>query len=125
VLEKITDNAAGRIIDQYTHWDWEPLCQAVLCLDDSGMAAARPLRAALPIVEPQPVVAAAFSGGPLRAPVYDARYDARSLEPEIIDEYSGGAGNRKRIGARGVHDFAARRHDSARAGAGFGAESCI
>jgi hypothetical protein len=49
VLEKITHNAAGRSIDQYTHWDWEPRCQAVLCLDYAGMAAARALRAnALP-----------------------------------------------------------------------------
>lgn len=27
LLEKITHSAAGRFIDQYTHWDWEPLCQ--------------------------------------------------------------------------------------------------
>jgi len=96
VLEKITHNAAGRIIDQYTHWDWEPLCQAVLCLDYAGRAAARPLRAVQPAVEALPMVMAAPSGGPLQAPVYDAPYDASSLEPEIIDEFGGGAGNRTR-----------------------------
>jgi hypothetical protein len=97
VLEKITHNAAGRIIDQYTHWDWEPLCQAVLCLDYAGMAAARPMRAAQPADEASPMVVAAPVGGPLRAPGYDAPYDARLLEPEIIDEFCGGAGNRTRV----------------------------
>jgi hypothetical protein len=33
VLERVTHNATGAIIDQYTHFDWEPLCEAVLCLD--------------------------------------------------------------------------------------------
>lgn len=33
VLERVTHNAAGTIIDQYTHWDWEPLCRAVACID--------------------------------------------------------------------------------------------
>lgn len=89
VLEKITHNAAGRIIDQYTHWDWEPLCQAVLCLDYAGMAALRPLRAVQPATESQPIVAAAPVGGPLQAPVHDARYDARSPATEIIDEFGG------------------------------------
>ena len=33
VLERVTHNAAGDIIDQYTHFDWEPLCEAVACID--------------------------------------------------------------------------------------------
>jgi integrase len=33
VLERVTHNSAGATIDQYTHFDWEPLCEAVLCLD--------------------------------------------------------------------------------------------
>jgi integrase len=33
VLEKVTHNARGDIVDRYTHWQWEPLCAAVLCLD--------------------------------------------------------------------------------------------
>ncbi|HWA76043.1 MAG TPA: hypothetical protein VG937_27080 [Polyangiaceae bacterium] len=33
VPERVTHNAAGAIIDQYTHFDWEPLCEAVICLD--------------------------------------------------------------------------------------------
>jgi hypothetical protein len=61
------------------------------------MAAARPLRAVQPTTESQPIVAAAPVGGPLRAPVYDAQYDARLLEPEIVDKFSGGAGNRTRV----------------------------
>ena len=69
VLEKITHNAAGSIIEQYTHWHWEPLCQAVLCLDYAGMAAARALRAAKPALEASPMIMAAPSGGNLQAPV--------------------------------------------------------
>ncbi len=32
VVEQITHNARGTIVDHYTHWDWEPLCEAVLAL---------------------------------------------------------------------------------------------
>lgn len=32
VTEKITHNALGAMIDQYTHWEWAPLCAAMLCL---------------------------------------------------------------------------------------------
>ena len=32
VLERITHNAAGDIVDRYTTFDWEPLCEAVGCL---------------------------------------------------------------------------------------------
>lgn len=32
VLEMITHNAKGEMIDQYTHLDWSPLCDAILCL---------------------------------------------------------------------------------------------
>ena len=31
VLERITHNAAGDIVDGYTLWDWQPLCEAVMC----------------------------------------------------------------------------------------------
>jgi integrase len=31
VLEQVTHNARGDIVDQYTHWDWDPLCSAVAC----------------------------------------------------------------------------------------------
>jgi integrase len=34
-VEPITHNSAGRIIDLYTHWQWEPLCQVVLGVDYS------------------------------------------------------------------------------------------
>jgi hypothetical protein len=32
VVEQISHNARGTIVDHYTHWDWEPLCEAVLAL---------------------------------------------------------------------------------------------
>jgi integrase len=32
VVEKITHNATGDTLDTYTHFDWAPLCEAVLCL---------------------------------------------------------------------------------------------
>jgi len=32
ILEKVTHNATGDVVDQYTHFDWEPLCEAVMCL---------------------------------------------------------------------------------------------
>jgi integrase len=31
VIERVTHNARGSMVDQYTHWDWAPLCEAVLC----------------------------------------------------------------------------------------------
>lgn len=32
VIEQVTHNARGSMVDQYTHWDWAPLCEAVMCL---------------------------------------------------------------------------------------------
>lgn len=32
VLERVSHNATGTMIDRYTHFDWEPLCAAVLSL---------------------------------------------------------------------------------------------
>lgn len=43
VIEKITHNSRGDIVDQYTHLDWKPLCDAVLCLTlDAHQAAHLP-----------------------------------------------------------------------------------
>ena len=33
VLERVTHNARGAIIDEYTHFDWAPLCAAVGCME--------------------------------------------------------------------------------------------
>lgn len=33
VIEKVTHNARGDIVDRYTHFDYAPLCEAVLCLN--------------------------------------------------------------------------------------------
>lgn len=32
LIEKITHNASGTMVDAYTQWDWEPLCKTVLLL---------------------------------------------------------------------------------------------
>lgn len=32
VVERITHNASGSVVDRYTHWTWGPLCEAVLCI---------------------------------------------------------------------------------------------
>jgi hypothetical protein len=32
VLERITHNATGDVVDRYTTFDWAPLCEAVACL---------------------------------------------------------------------------------------------
>ena len=36
VLERVTHNATGDIVDHYTHFDWFPLCEAILCLSYEG-----------------------------------------------------------------------------------------
>lgn len=36
VLERITHNASGEIIDIYTTWEWSTLCGAVGCLQPAG-----------------------------------------------------------------------------------------
>lgn len=35
-LRTITHNPKGDILDQYTHLDWQPLCDAVMCIDYRG-----------------------------------------------------------------------------------------
>jgi integrase len=32
VVEALTHNAAGTIVDRYTHWQWDPLCEAMASL---------------------------------------------------------------------------------------------
>jgi len=45
VLERITHNAHGDIVDQYTHWDWAPLCEAVSCFRCDARCDARDFEA--------------------------------------------------------------------------------
>ena len=61
VVEKVTHNAAGDIVDSYTHWDWAPFCEAVLCVQmgDSpsvelvtGMLTSVQTKAILPVEAP-------------------------------------------------------------------------
>jgi len=51
VLERITHNAAGAMIDTYTYFEWDDLCDAVSCIrlavrqssdGDPGIAQKRP-----------------------------------------------------------------------------------
>lgn len=42
VVERVTHNAAGSIVDRYTHWEWEPLCEAISLLDLDARREATP-----------------------------------------------------------------------------------
>jgi len=42
VVERITHNAQGTILDRYTHWQWEPLCEAMACLKYGATYGAAP-----------------------------------------------------------------------------------
>lgn len=51
VLERVSHNARGEMIDRYTHFDWAPLCEAVLCLRLEWPPNAPPLLANLGEIE--------------------------------------------------------------------------
>ncbi len=73
VLECITHNAKGSIIDQYTHFDWQPLCEAIVCLDYSQKPpvlaeVASPQPALAEVASPQPALAEVSSPQPALAP---------------------------------------------------------
>ncbi|MDX2054007.1 MAG: site-specific integrase [Polyangiaceae bacterium] len=72
VLERVTHNATGVIIDQYTHFDWAPLCEAVGCLDYGEPLAGVSL--------PPPALPSRF-GRALAAP--SAHGDTNEGEPEV------------------------------------------
>ena len=73
VLEQITHNARGAIIDIYTSWEWPALCEAVSCLK----------------VDPDQ----------LPGRIYDISYDrcvSQNDNPRpSLRLFSGGGGNRK------------------------------
>jgi integrase len=81
VLERVTHNATGAIIDQYTHFDWEPLCEAVLCLDYN---AKRPAPAE--VASPQPALARAV---PARQTQTAARLAAVHVAPHVVPAEAG------------------------------------
>jgi len=99
VLEVVTHNAAGKMIDQYTHWDWAPLCEAVACL--------RYGPAAVPVVASDPGAAAGSAVTeeatttdrcePGADDFYDAAYDAENETAGIMLFGGGGAGTRTRV----------------------------
>ncbi len=45
VVERITHNASAEIVDVYTHFEWDPLCEAVSCFMSKPRPAPRQLRA--------------------------------------------------------------------------------
>jgi hypothetical protein len=92
VLEKITHNARGQIIDAYTHWDWEPLCRmAMLKLDYLGAAGVRKLVAPGIVSDAEPEPSSSEDEG------YVGIYVASQDEAEILGDDGGGAGNRTRV----------------------------
>lgn len=92
-LERVTHNAKGEIIDCYTHWEWEPLCEAVLAI--SYGEAARPTAA--PAGATNTANSAQFV--PTDEPEFAAEFATFPTTVEIIDQNGGGAGNRTRLTA--------------------------
>ena len=72
LLERITHNARGGIIDVYTAWEWPALCEAVTCLS----------------VDPDA----------LPGRIYDISYDKQDPKeaklPQSLRLIGGGGGNR-------------------------------
>jgi integrase len=82
-LERITHNAKGEIIDCYTQWEWEPLCDAILAI------AYAPAVAAAPSKDPAP--------RPVTSSVEFATLFATSGPGRVtVGDFGGGAGNRTR-----------------------------
>lgn len=62
VLEKVTHNAKGDILDQYTHRDWSEACQAVLCLTEAMLTP--PLTRTDELSDPKHLLADALGTAP-------------------------------------------------------------
>lgn len=99
-LERITHNANRDIIDRYTHWEWEPLCEAIVAIAYASAAvrtappAQETARAAEPVAHENRSDSAVFVGdGALE---FAAEFAAFAATREIIEQNSGGAGNRTR-----------------------------
>lgn len=88
VLEVVTHNPRGTVIDQYTEWEWEPLCEAVLCLrlTPRETPPTPPPAAAAGGVRMVPV--SPFVSPPVTqkcTPSGDASGDVRSKTPQILE----------------------------------------
>jgi integrase len=115
VLERITHNARGDMVDQYTHLDWEPLCEAVLCLrldahpgpqlppGSGGNPGALPPAAGSTIAQESPVSASGEQSSIPRASTTkqhknqglgESRQETRQVAERVRAEFS--AANRKR-----------------------------
>jgi hypothetical protein len=73
VLERITHNARGAIIDVYTAWEWPALCEAVSCLK----------------VDPER----------LPGRIYDICVSENANPRQSLRLFGGGGGNRTAFGA--------------------------
>ena len=103
MLEIVTHNARGDVIDGYSHFDWPALCEAVMCVDygnDRTVAhyggepavLAIPASCTAPNASPEP--AAEHTAN--RA-LHDALHDAPPKNRVFRGRFSGGAGNRTRV----------------------------
>lgn len=70
VLERVSHNARGEMIDRYTHFDWEPLCEAVLCMALVSLPDAPPLTG---------------NGGETALPATPENTYISRVEPQMID----------------------------------------
>ncbi len=99
VLEIITHNARGDVIDGYSHFDWPTLCQSVLCVRYSADAASNPRltndAATASCVAPGSP-ANPSPEGPSGPALHDALHDASRKSAVSLREMGGGAGNRTR-----------------------------
>lgn len=92
-LERVTHNAKGEIIDCYTQWEWEPLCDAIAAISYAPAA---------PAAAPKPPAHGRSAGGEEFAPLFAPSNPIRV----IVEDFGGGAGNR----TRRTHHDPARKH---------------
>jgi integrase len=100
VIERVTHNATGTMVDHYTHWEWEPLCDAVASLRLDANVDARAIYsgrlAPAPGLEPG-------------RPVDDSRKRAESREPAASRRTSDSAGFDAAAASRAAHQRPALR----------------
>ena len=89
MLQKITHNVRGTMVDQYTHWHWQPLCEAVLCLSYQQPPVPR-----LAVINSQPRAATWRD-------LHDAPHDA-THGPSCFDATSGWRRRESNPGPQGI-----------------------
>lgn len=105
VLERVTHNAAGTILDVYTHWEWAPLCEAVQSL------ALEPVDVSGDVVSPNAIEQGGGAGNRTRdLPEHTSPHDDGSDTEPPKRRWSGWAGPE-----RGANR-SARHHDDVGSG---------